>query len=69
LKGRFNTFDLLVKVVCIVKKRQIIFSIKNELMQTSEYKEINHTEPSPSISSFLMGTKRKSKVLETTHPY
>ena len=53
--GRLSTFDLLIKVACFIK-RQIITSMKNELILTSWYKEVNHTEPSPSVKTSMMSS-------------
>jgi hypothetical protein len=42
------TVDLLIKVACFVKKKNIV-SVKNALISTSQYKEVNGTDPSSKV--------------------
>jgi len=39
---RVSTFDLLIKVACLVKKVETL-EYKNDLIQTSQYKEVNRS--------------------------
>jgi hypothetical protein len=47
--GRLSTADLLVKIALVVKKKAIHFQYEKQLIWTSSYKEINRTDPSPSV--------------------
>jgi hypothetical protein len=47
-RGRLNTVDLLIEMACFVKNN--IFHIERSLSTyTSKCKEVNCTEPSPSV--------------------
>jgi hypothetical protein len=55
-RGRLSTIDLLIRVACFARK-EIMFSISKQLFQTSQYNELNCTEPSPSVSVPWFGIK------------
>jgi hypothetical protein len=40
---------LLVKVGCLFQEKTYVSTIKKQLVSTSVYKEVNRTEPSPSV--------------------
>ncbi len=46
--GRLSTVDLLIKIGCFVKNKNIV-SIWKQLLWTSYYKEANSIDPSPSV--------------------
>jgi len=49
LKGRVSTLDLLIKIGCFVKKRNIHFQYQKQLIWTSYFKELNRAYSSPSV--------------------
>jgi len=50
-RARLNTVDLLIGLFC--KKGKKYFQHKKELIWTSEYREVHHTDPSPSVKNSL----------------
>ncbi len=49
-RGRLSTVDLLIKMGCFVKKENIALVWKAaDLEETRKYKEVNCTDPSPSV--------------------
>ncbi len=46
--GRLSALDILIKVACFVKW-YIVFKYKNEINETTQYKEVKCTDPSPSL--------------------
>jgi hypothetical protein len=47
-KGWQNTVDLLIKLACTVKRKILFLALKAADL-TSWYKEVNCTDPSPSV--------------------
>ncbi len=48
-RGRLSTFDPLVKIACLVKRKKNIFQYSKLLVWTSLYKEGNRIESSPLV--------------------